>query len=96
VGKEACIAANPYSYGRQYINFDHIVCTGGIAGKDSCNGTRVSVSLFLCLFLLLCLSLSVSLCISVLRVSNNAFIAITLSALVVLLAKIRVWGGYDQ
>jgi len=41
VGKEACIAANPFSYNKKYINFDHIVCTGGIAGKDSCNGTCV-------------------------------------------------------
>jgi hypothetical protein len=38
VNKDKCIAANPYSHSRNYINFDHVVCTGGEAGKDSCNG----------------------------------------------------------
>ena len=36
--KQTCIDANPYSFSKQYINFDHIICTGGPAGKDSCNG----------------------------------------------------------
>ena len=38
VSKERCIEANPYSHSQSYINFDHVVCTGGVAGKDSCNG----------------------------------------------------------
>ena len=38
VGKEECIDANPFSHSRDYINFDHVVCTGGEPGKDSCNG----------------------------------------------------------
>ena len=38
VNKDFCVAANPYSYSKQYVNFDHVVCTGGVAGKDSCNG----------------------------------------------------------
>ena len=38
VSKQTCIDANPYSHSRSYINFDHVVCTGGEPGKDSCNG----------------------------------------------------------
>ena len=38
VSKEQCIEANPYSHSKSYVNFDHVVCTGVVAGKDSCNG----------------------------------------------------------
>ena len=33
-----CEKQNPYSRDKKYINFEHIICTGGTAGKDSCNG----------------------------------------------------------
>ncbi|EKX50888.1 hypothetical protein GUITHDRAFT_85246 [Guillardia theta CCMP2712] len=36
--QQDCISANPWSYSRGAIDFNHVVCTGGIAGKDSCNG----------------------------------------------------------
>jgi secreted trypsin-like serine protease len=36
--KNLCVAANPDSSSNNFINFDHVVCTGGEEGKDSCNG----------------------------------------------------------
>jgi len=36
--QQDCIAANPFSSMHQFIDFNHVVCTGGNAGKDSCNG----------------------------------------------------------
>ena len=33
-----CQQENPFSFSTGYINFSNIVCTGGPAGKDSCNG----------------------------------------------------------
>jgi secreted trypsin-like serine protease len=33
-----CERQNPYSLNRGYINFAHVICTGGQAGKDSCLG----------------------------------------------------------
>ena len=33
-----CEQQNPYSLRRQYINFSHVLCTGGKAGRDSCLG----------------------------------------------------------
>jgi len=47
VSKEKCIEANPYSHSLNYINFDHVVCTGGVAGKDSCNGDSGGPAIFL-------------------------------------------------
>ena len=47
VSKERCIEANPYSHSQSYINFDHVVCTGGVAGKDSCNGDSGGPAIFL-------------------------------------------------
>jgi len=46
VSKEKCIEANPYSHSKRYINFDHVVCTGGVAGKDSCNGDSGGPAIF--------------------------------------------------
>jgi len=34
----SCRANEPRAVNQNYINFDNIVCTGGTAGKDSCNG----------------------------------------------------------
>ncbi len=33
-----CVKQNPYSSSMHYIDFANVVCTGGPAGKDSCNG----------------------------------------------------------
>ena len=33
-----CQQQNPYSYSTHYIDFSNVICTGGPAGKDSCNG----------------------------------------------------------
>ena len=38
VSQADCERANPYSLNRHYINFAHVICTGGPAGKDSCLG----------------------------------------------------------
>jgi secreted trypsin-like serine protease len=38
VSKENCVKQNPKSNENKWINFDHVVCTGGEAGKDSCSG----------------------------------------------------------
>ena len=46
VSKERCVEANPYSYSKSYINFDHVVCTGGVAGKDACNGDSGGPAIF--------------------------------------------------
>lgn len=36
--KEKCVAANPTDAEKGNINFDHVWCTGGTEGKDSCAG----------------------------------------------------------
>jgi secreted trypsin-like serine protease len=36
--KAFCVQQNPYSYTTRYIDFNNVICTGGPAGKDSCNG----------------------------------------------------------
>ena len=38
VSKHVCKDANPYAAYKKYIDFDHVLCTGGMVGKDSCNG----------------------------------------------------------
>ena len=38
VSVQVCKDANPYAAYKKYIDFDHVLCTGGVAGKDSCNG----------------------------------------------------------
>ena len=38
VSKHVCKDANPYAAYEKYIDFDHVLCTGGMVGKDSCNG----------------------------------------------------------
>uniref|UniRef100_A0A7S0QEA8 Peptidase S1 domain-containing protein n=1 Tax=Cryptomonas curvata TaxID=233186 RepID=A0A7S0QEA8_9CRYP len=38
VSQGACEQQNPYSLHMHYIDFQHVICTGGTAGKDSCLG----------------------------------------------------------
>ena len=33
-----CEHENPFAFSTGYINFSNVICTGGPAGKDSCNG----------------------------------------------------------
>jgi len=36
--KAFCMQQNPSAVRNGWIDFDHVICTGGDAGKDSCNG----------------------------------------------------------
>ena len=38
VSQSDCERQNPYSLNMHYIDFSHVICTGGAAGKDSCLG----------------------------------------------------------
>ncbi|KAJ1490716.1 trypsin-like cysteine/serine peptidase domain-containing protein [Baffinella frigidus] len=39
-----CARTNPSALNHKYINFSHVICTGGHAGKDSCAGDSVCPS----------------------------------------------------
>jgi len=36
--KDECTAANPSAAAEGTLHFEHVLCTGGVAGKDSCRG----------------------------------------------------------
>eukprot|EP00658_Telonema_sp_P-2_P024695 TRINITY_DN19930_c0_g1_i1.p1 TRINITY_DN19930_c0_g1~~TRINITY_DN19930_c0_g1_i1.p1 ORF type:complete len:389 (+),score=74.64 TRINITY_DN19930_c0_g1_i1:111-1277(+) len=38
VSQAACEAHEPYAIQQKLINFSNVICTGGVAGKDSCGG----------------------------------------------------------